>query len=181
MIKPLNIDYNPSRLGQNNEQLSSNLESNPPIYIQFLLIKTFMTYVLKFLTLRLRLQPNVRNMPTVQHWISRLKRGINLQLPEPIWTDCPCRCPNSRAHPQSLQTAELSRQWLWRLLPWIRKPFQHLIKNNKPASKGGQIYVTPRRSSPVICCLMAGASKLYLPPKYKTTTWRIDVQVPRHT
>ena len=65
MIKPLNIDYNPSRLGQNNEQL----ESNSPIYIQCLLIKTFMTYVLKFLILRLRLQPNVRNVPTVQHWI----------------------------------------------------------------------------------------------------------------
>ena len=43
MIKPLNIDYNPSRLGQNNEQLSSNLESNSPIYIQCLLIKTFRT------------------------------------------------------------------------------------------------------------------------------------------
>ena len=27
MIKPLNIDYNPSRLGQNNEQLSSNLDT----------------------------------------------------------------------------------------------------------------------------------------------------------
>ena len=65
MIKPLNID--PSRLGQNNEQLSLNLESNSPIYIQFLLIKTFMTYVLKILMLRLWLQPNVRNMPTVQH------------------------------------------------------------------------------------------------------------------
>ena len=70
---------------------TSNLESNSPNYFQYMLVKTFITFVLKILILRLRpttegqsltglniqLRPKVKITTMVQHWQRRKIRLIS--------------------------------------------------------------------------------------------------------
>ena len=73
------------------------------------------------------------------------------------------RCPNPWTHYQGLQTQELSRQRLWRLLPWIRNPFRITATFNQEPTSWPVASTTPQQTKPVICCPVAGASKPYPP------------------